>query len=111
MKKPTAIGIAVAATLFAGCATYQQGRPWWTLNEQSFVPLAPATTTKDDVQRLVGKPLMSMTFPNLGEDVWDYRFLNGTRTYIAEVHFDAQGRTKYYTTYPDRCPLGPMGCR
>jgi hypothetical protein len=35
----------------------------------------------------------------------------GVKTYVAEVHFDMQGRTKYYTTYPDRCVLGPIGCR
>jgi hypothetical protein len=33
------------------------------------------------------------------------------KTYIAEVHFDMQGRAKYYTTYPDRCEWGPIGCR
>jgi len=43
--------------------------------------------------------------------VWDYRYMDGVKTYVAEIHFDMQGRTKYMTTYPDRCGLGPVGCR
>jgi outer membrane protein assembly factor BamE (lipoprotein component of BamABCDE complex) len=99
-----------AAVLLGGCATYQQGTPWWTLHADSFAPVT-AGTSKDDVARLLGKPLMSTTYRNLGEDVWDYRFLGGTRVYVAEIHFDQDGRTKYYTTYLDRCVTGPMGCR
>jgi outer membrane protein assembly factor BamE (lipoprotein component of BamABCDE complex) len=110
MKKSFAILIVAAAAVVGGCAAHQQGRAWWTLNEQTFTPITP-TTTKDDVERLLGKPLLGTVFRNLGEEVWDYRFLNGTRVYIVEVHFDMQGRTKYYTTYPDRCQLHPIGCR
>jgi hypothetical protein len=54
---------------------------------------------------------MTMVFPNLAEQVWDYRYMSGVQTWVAEVHFDMQGRTKYYTTYPDQCWLGPIGCR
>jgi len=103
--------LAFAAALLGGCASYQQGQPWWTLQEQSFTAITPGTTSKQDVERLVGKPLMTTVFRNLGEEVWDYRYLGGTRKYVAEVHFDMQGRTKYYTTYPDHCSMGPMGCR
>ena len=101
----------IIAAALGGCATYHQGRSWWTLNENDFAPITPMNTTKTDVERMMGKPLTSMAFRNLGEEVWDYRFLNGTKMYVAEVHFDMQGRTKYYTTYPDHCTFGPVGCR
>jgi outer membrane protein assembly factor BamE (lipoprotein component of BamABCDE complex) len=102
--------VAVAAVL-AGCATQPGVRPKWTLHEGDFASIAPQRTSKEDVERLVGKPLTAMTFRNLGEEVWDYRYMDGVKTYIAEVHFDMQGRAKYYTTYPDRCEWGPIGCR
>ena len=54
---------------------------------------------------------MTMFFPRLEEEVWDYRYMLGVRTYVAEIHFDMQGRTKYTATYPDRCVMGPIGCR
>jgi outer membrane protein assembly factor BamE (lipoprotein component of BamABCDE complex) len=103
--------VTAAAALLAGCATHQQGRSWWTLNEQSFAGIAPGKTSKQDVERQLGTPLLATVFRNLDEEVWDYRYLNGTRTYGAEVHFDLQGRAKYTSTYPDYCPFGPAPCR
>ena len=35
----------------------------------------------------------------------------GVQTYVAEIHFDMQGQTKYTTHYPDRCPLRAVACR
>jgi hypothetical protein len=111
MRGFVALGLIVVAVMTGGCASQQAGkRSWWTLNEQTFAPIVPGST-KAEVERLAGKPLTTMVFANLGEEVWDYRFLGGTRPFIAEVHFDMQGRTKYYTTYLDQCALGPMGCR
>jgi outer membrane protein assembly factor BamE (lipoprotein component of BamABCDE complex) len=107
----TSLMTAFVAALLAGCATHQQGQSWWTLSEQSFASIKPGTTSKNDVQRDLGTPLLAMTFPRLEEEVWDYRYLNGTRTYVAELHFDAQGRTKYVATYPDHCVQHPMPCR
>jgi hypothetical protein len=52
-----------------------------------------------------------MTFSRQGEEVWDYRYLYGTYVYVAEVHFDGDGRTKYTATYPDRCSMRAMPCR
>jgi len=101
----------VAAAILAGCVTQEGVRPKWTLHEGDFTSITPQKTSKQDVERLVGKPMMTMVFPNLGEEVWDYRYMFGVKTYVAEVHFDMQGRTKYYTSYPDRCALGPIGCR
>ena len=102
--------VAVAAVL-AGCATQQGMRPKWTLHEGDFASIAPQKTSKQEVERAVGRPLMSTVFANLGEEIWDYRYMNGVETWVAEVHFDMQGRTKYTTTYKDRCVLGPIGCR
>lgn len=100
-----------AAVLLAGCASYQQGRPYYTLRASDFAPLASAPTTKADVERTFGRPLTAMIFARQGEEVWDYRFLNGTFVYIAEIHFDlADGHTKYYKVHYDRCPLSPVGC-
>jgi len=100
-----------AAAALAGCATQEGVRPKWTLHPGDFASIAPQKTGKQDVERLVGRPLMTMVFQNLGEEVWDYRYMDGVKTYVAEIHFDMQGRTKYMTTYPDRCGLGPVGCR
>ena len=106
------IHVAVlAAALVAGCATHQQGRAWYTLSEQSFAGIKPGTTSKADVQRDLGDPALAMTFARQGEEVWDYRFLNGTRYYVAELHFDTQGVAKYVAMYPDRCALRAMPCR
>jgi hypothetical protein len=103
--------VVTAAIILGGCVTQEGVRPKWTLQERDFAPITPATTSKGDVERLVGKPLMTMVFRNLEEEVWDYRYLDGTRTFVAEVHFDMQGRTKYYKTYLDDCPMNPVGCR
>lgn len=101
----------VAAAALAGCATQEGVRPKWTLHEGDFASIVPQKTSKQDVERLVGKPLTTMVFARLGEEVWDYRYMDGVKTYIAEVHFDLKGLAKYTTTYPDRCELGPSGCR
>jgi len=111
MKRFSLLYAMAAAVLLAGCVTQEGMRPKWTLHEGDFTSITPQKTSKQDVERLVGKPLSSMVFANLGEEVWDYRYMNGTDTYVAEVHFDMQGQTKYYTTYKDRCGLGPIGCR
>jgi outer membrane protein assembly factor BamE (lipoprotein component of BamABCDE complex) len=111
MRRCSLLFSVAAAAAFAGCATQEGMRPKWTLHEGDFASIAPQKTSKQDVERLVGRPLTSMVFRNLGEEVWDYRYMDGVMTYVAEVHFDMQGRAKYTTTYPDRCGLGPIGCR
>ena len=103
---------ALAATAaLAGCVTQEGVRLKWTLHEGDFAAIAPQKTGKQDVERFVGRPLMTMVFQNLGEEVWDYRYMDGVKTYVAEIHFDMQGRMKYSTNYPDRCPLRPVACR
>ena len=111
MKRFSLLYAAAAAVVLGGCATQEGVRPKWTLHEGDFASITPQKTGKQDVERLTGRPLTAMVFPNLGEEVWDYRYMSGVQTYVAEIHFDMQGRTKYVTHYPDRCGLGPMGCR
>jgi hypothetical protein len=108
--KTVAAVVAFAALLLGGCI-HQQGRDWWTLNPETFAGITPGTTGKGDVERLAGQPLLASVFPRQGEEVWDYRYLNGTRTYVAEIHFDTEGRTKYVATYPDRCTFRAVPCR
>jgi outer membrane protein assembly factor BamE (lipoprotein component of BamABCDE complex) len=111
MKKSTLLYVVLALVLLGGCATQEGVRPKWTLQAKDFAPITPGNTNKADVERMVGKPIMTMVFRNLGEETWDYRYLDGTITYAAEVHFDMQGKTKYYVTYPDNCVFAPVGCR
>ncbi len=110
MKRPNLLYAAAAALVLGGCAAQEGVRPKWTLQASDFAPITPQTT-KEEVERRVGRPFMTMFFPRLEEEVWDYRYMLGVRTYVAEIHFDMQGRTRYTATYPDRCVLGPIGCR
>ncbi len=102
--------VAAAAVLAAACAAPEGVRPKWILQASDFTPITPQTT-KEEVERRVGRPFLTMFFPRLEEEVWDYRYLLGVQTYVAEIHFDMQGRTKYTTHYPDRCPLRAVACR
>ena len=110
MKYSILFVVLVSAAIAAGCAAPQGMRPWWTLHEADFAPMVPAKTTKADVERLVGKPLLTTAFPNLREEVWDYRFIIGTAAHIREIHFDMDGRLTRAFTYPDGCPDSPRGC-
>jgi outer membrane protein assembly factor BamE (lipoprotein component of BamABCDE complex) len=92
--------LVLACALVAGCAAPAGVKPWWTLHEPNFRSLA-AGTSQQDVRQALGEPMLKTRFPNLGEEVWDYRYAHGTFTYIGELHFDTQGRLKYYTGYPD----------
>jgi outer membrane protein assembly factor BamE (lipoprotein component of BamABCDE complex) len=110
MKPATFVLIAASAAILAGCAWREGVRPWWTLREQNFAQITPVKSTKADVEIMVGKPLLTMVFHNLGEEVWDYRFTDGVKPHIAHVYFDMQGRMKYYWSHPDECPFRPAGC-
>ena len=110
MRRSALLCGVAAAAVFAACAAPDGVRPKWILQASDFTPITPQTT-KEEVERRVGRPFMTMFFPRLEEEVWDYRYMLGVRTYVAEIHFDMQGRTKYTATYPDRCVMGPIGCR
>ncbi len=102
--------LSAIGAVFAACAAPEGVRPKWTLQASDFAPLT-LRTTKEEVERRVGRPFLTMFFPRLEEEVWDYRYMFGVQTYVAEIHFDMQGQTKYTTHYPDRCPLRAVACR
>jgi hypothetical protein len=94
-------GFLVLAVLFslAGCAGYHPAyspTPWWTIRETAFTNLKPGATTKEEARKLVGIPLSEMHFPRQNEDVWEYRYLEGTTIImIAYVHFGPNGVYKF----------------
>lgn len=62
--------LAAVLGLLAACATDPAVKPWWTLSDESFIPIKPGIS-KAEVQNLLGKPILEMSFPRLNEDVWD----------------------------------------
>ena len=107
-----AVGIAASFVFLGACAGGPpQGESWWKLEPASFSFLTPGKTTREEVERNVGAPLMITDFKNLREQVWDYRYKDGTYVYVNELHFDENGVLKYATNYPDRCVMRAMPCR
>ncbi len=93
--------VAASLCLLAGCAADPTVKPWWTLRESDFLRFQPGKTTKADVRAALGRPGLEMTFPRLGEEVWDYRYPDGAMYMLAWVYFDSRGVYKYYTSQPD----------
>ena len=93
--------VAVSLCLLGGCAADPAVKPWWTLREADFRQLQPGKTTKAEVRAALGRPVLEMTVPRLGEEVWDYRYLNTAMHMLVWVYFDTQGVYKYYTAQPD----------
>ena len=85
----------------SGCATDPGVKAWWTLRESNFRELHSGQSTKDDVIKVLGKPIAQMTFPHQGVEVWDYRYPDYSTQMLAWVYFDMQGNFKYYTSQPD----------
>ena len=82
-------GAALFLPACAGPLPYNP-TPWWTIHESAFRKLKPGVSTKEDVRRDIGVPLTESHFPRLNEDVWEYRYLEGTTiVMLAYVHFDA----------------------
>jgi len=100
----------VAAATFSACAWQEGIRPKATLRDADFAAIKPGTQ-ETEVEGLVGKPILKTEFKRLEESVWDYRYMYGVDTYIAEIHFDMQGRVKRIEHYPDRCPMRAIPCR
>lgn len=87
--------ILAGCVLLSGCAAYAP-TPWWTIKETALNDLKPGVTTKEDVRNLIGTPLSETHFPRQGEDVWDYRYLEGTTIrMLAYVYFDSKGLYKH----------------
>ncbi len=87
--------------ILSGCAGYSPSAgysptPYWMVKETAFNNLKSGATTKDDVLREVGVPLLKSFFPRQAEEVWDYRYLQGTATFmLAYVYFDSKGTYKF----------------
>ena len=90
MNKSNLLTAAVVLFLTA-CAGFSPSSynptPWWTIHEPAFDALKPGTTTKEDVRKQIGVPMTESHFPRLNEDVWEYRYLEGTTiVMLAYVH-------------------------
>jgi len=110
VKKSALVCAALAWGMLAACAAQEGVRPKWKLQQSDFEPIKPQTT-KLEVERRVGKPILTTPFRRLEEEVWDYRYMFGVDTYAASIHFNMQGTVKYTEFYPDRCPMRPVPCR
>jgi outer membrane protein assembly factor BamE (lipoprotein component of BamABCDE complex) len=98
---------AAVLALVAGCATGYAPTPYWTIRDTAFDGLRPGLSTKADVRKALGVPLSEMNFPRQREDVWEYRYLEGTtRVALAYVHFDPQGVYKYSHRFLDPAYYG-----
>ena len=94
-------GAGVSLCLLAGCAADPAVKSWWTLREADLRQFQPAKTTKAEVRAALGRPELEMAFPRQGEEVWDFRYMDGATFMLAWVYFDARGLYKYYTSQPD----------
>lgn len=92
---------AGVAMLAAGCATVPGLQHWWNRTEADFQRLRPGVTTRADVLKQFGIPDGKIVFDNLGEEVWDYYFAEGSQGMLAWVVFDLNGRFGYYVSQPD----------
>ena len=87
------LGMAFFVAL-VGCADTGI-RGFWTLHDTDFRQLKPGMT-KAQVVAIVGKPEAAATFANLGEEVWDYSYLDYQTHMKAYVHFDSKGTFKHH---------------
>ena len=94
------VAVVAAVLAFAACAAHPGVRPFWTLHDADFKQLKPGMT-RPKVQRLVGKPILKMTFPRREEEDWEYRFLDVQIRMQAMVHFDNRGVLKYHQELDD----------
>jgi len=77
------------------------------VKEAAFNDLKPGASTRDDVLRELGVPLLKSRFPRQGEEVWEYRYLQGTATFmLAYVYFDLDGTFKYSSHMLDPAAYG-----
>jgi outer membrane protein assembly factor BamE (lipoprotein component of BamABCDE complex) len=82
------------------------------LTEKNFrEQLIADKTTRDQVAQAFGKPGLVMTFPNLQQEVWTWRWLDVTIPMKTDAYFDSKtGIVKYYTVYWDPCPRSSLMC-
>jgi len=82
------------------------------LSAQSFrESLITDRTSRDGVAQALGRPGLVMTFPNLGEEVWTYRWMDATIPMKIDIHFKAgTGQLTSYNVYWDPCPDMSLMC-
>lgn len=62
------------------------------LREEYFAQIRPGLT-QDEVRKLIGRPAETMTFPLKKEEVWSWKFEEGSGQYWHfHVHFDLGGK-------------------
>jgi outer membrane protein assembly factor BamE (lipoprotein component of BamABCDE complex) len=94
----SAAAIVLSVIALAGCAGQPGVRDWMTIREESFKQIIPGQSTKQDVEALLGRPVQSWRYPNLAEEVWDYKYAANTETKALWVFFDPSGTVKRYQT-------------
>jgi len=84
-----------AAILLSACAGWPSGETptlYTSIHDSAFKTLKPGVSTKEDVRRQIGIPLTESHFPRTNDDVWEYRYVEGTTVVmLAYVHFDPSG--------------------
>ena len=99
MNANVTASILIAAALLAGCTPINNSVRNAADNE--FRDIRSGESTREDIERLLGKPENRTAFHRLGEEVWDYRYAT-TWHMLLSVHFAADtGKVKYYTDTPD----------
>lgn len=73
------------------------------LTERNFIAnIKAGETGRDDVLRAFGRPGSRITFPNLQDEVWTYRYRDVTMEMLNDVHIStATGKVTYYALYRD----------
>lgn len=96
----SAVLALVLAAAVGGCASDPAVKPWWTIGP-AFNQIQAGRSTKGDVLRELGRPIVEVTYPRLAEQVWDYRFADGVMMMYGSVHFNDRGVVTYFTSEPD----------
>jgi hypothetical protein len=105
----SASAVILSLTACAGYAPGSLPTPYWRIHTPSFDNLKPGVTTKAEVRKQVGTPLTETSFRRKNEDVWEYRYVDGsTIIMLAYVHFDPSGVFKYAEHYLDPAYNGGM---
>ena len=68
------------------------------LTEQNFRNIVADKTTKEDLLELLGRPRETMTYPNRQEEVWTWRYQDGTFNKYLHVSMNLSGVVRAYTT-------------
>jgi hypothetical protein len=101
--------VLLSLTACAGFAPGTLSTPYWAIHTPAFDNLKSGVTTKAEVRKQVGIPLTETSFTRKNEEVWEYRYLDGsTIIMLAYVHFDPNGVFKYAEHFLDPAYTGGM---